>query len=136
MAAVETAAGGASLTVIFVALLGPMAGPYVLIVFAAVAGAMWPPTFHRRLPKSPRSPCAQPSIDMPRPFRLTSTAQRRPPGTTTSIPPSATRMNLPSHVSRSKAAPSVPGAPLCGLLPTPSAPKSKPAAALFQVPTS
>jgi len=42
MAAVETAAGGASLTVIFVALLGPMAGPYVLIVFAAVAGAMWP----------------------------------------------------------------------------------------------
>ena len=42
MAAVETAAGGASLTVIFVALLGPMAGPYVLIVFAAVAGAMGP----------------------------------------------------------------------------------------------
>ena len=33
---------GISLTVIFVALLGPMAGPYALIVFAALAGALWP----------------------------------------------------------------------------------------------
>ena len=37
-----TTTGGISLTVIFVALLGPLAGPYALIAFAALAGAMWP----------------------------------------------------------------------------------------------
>lgn len=37
-----TTAGGISLTVLFVALLGPMAGPYVLIALSAVAGSMWP----------------------------------------------------------------------------------------------
>lgn len=37
-----TTAGGVSLTVLFVALLGPMAGPYVLIALSAVAGSMWP----------------------------------------------------------------------------------------------
>lgn len=37
-----TTAGTISLTVLFVALLGPMAGPYVLIAAAAVAGSMWP----------------------------------------------------------------------------------------------
>lgn len=37
-----TTTGGISLTVIFVALLGPMAGPYALIAFAALAGALWP----------------------------------------------------------------------------------------------
>lgn len=37
-----TTASGVSLTVLFVALLGPMAGPYVLIALSAVAGAMWP----------------------------------------------------------------------------------------------
>lgn len=41
MAEPSTSAG-VSLTVIFVALLGPMAGPYALIAFAALAGAMWP----------------------------------------------------------------------------------------------
>ena len=41
MAEPSTSAG-VSLTVIFVALLGPMAGPYALITFAALAGAMWP----------------------------------------------------------------------------------------------
>ncbi len=30
------------MTVIFVALLGPLAGPYALIAFAALAGALWP----------------------------------------------------------------------------------------------
>jgi hypothetical protein len=39
-----TTAGGVSLTVLFVAVLGPMAGPYVLIVLCAIAGAMWPLT--------------------------------------------------------------------------------------------
>lgn len=43
MAEPSTSAG-VSLTVIFVALLGPMAGPYALIAFAALAGAMWPLT--------------------------------------------------------------------------------------------
>jgi len=33
---------GITLTVISVAILGPMVGPYALIVFAALAGAMWP----------------------------------------------------------------------------------------------
>lgn len=37
-----TTTGGISLTVIFVALLGPLAGPYALIAFAALAGALWP----------------------------------------------------------------------------------------------
>lgn len=37
-----TTSAGVSLTVIAVALLGPMFGPYALIVFAALAGAMWP----------------------------------------------------------------------------------------------
>lgn len=41
MAEPSTSAG-VSLTVLFVALLGPMAGPYALIAFAALAGAMWP----------------------------------------------------------------------------------------------
>ena len=33
---------GISLAALFVAILGPMAGPYALIVFAALAGALWP----------------------------------------------------------------------------------------------
>lgn len=37
-----TSAGGISLTTLFVALFGPLAGPYALIVFAALAGALWP----------------------------------------------------------------------------------------------
>lgn len=37
-----TTTSGASLVAISVALLGPMAGPYALIVFAALAGALWP----------------------------------------------------------------------------------------------
>jgi len=41
MAEPSTSAG-VSLTVIGIALLGPMAGPYAVIVFAALAGAMWP----------------------------------------------------------------------------------------------
>lgn len=41
MAEPSTSAG-MSLTVIGIALLGPMAGPYAVIVFAALAGAMWP----------------------------------------------------------------------------------------------
>lgn len=39
---VASAAGGASLAVLFVSILGPTAGPQVLIVAAAVTGAMWP----------------------------------------------------------------------------------------------
>jgi hypothetical protein len=31
-----------SITALAIALLGPMAGPYALIVFAALAGALWP----------------------------------------------------------------------------------------------
>lgn len=38
----STAAGGISLAALSVALLGPLAGPYALIVFAALAGALWP----------------------------------------------------------------------------------------------
>lgn len=38
----ETTAGSITLTVFFVALFGPLAGPYALIVFAALAGALWP----------------------------------------------------------------------------------------------
>lgn len=37
-----TTTGGISLTVIFVSLLGPWFGPYALIVFAALAGSLWP----------------------------------------------------------------------------------------------
>lgn len=37
-----TSTSGLSLVAISVALLGPMAGPYALIVFAALAGALWP----------------------------------------------------------------------------------------------
>lgn len=37
-----TSTSGISLAAISVALLGPMAGPYALIVFAALAGALWP----------------------------------------------------------------------------------------------
>lgn len=37
-----TTTAGISLTTIAVALLGPLAGPYAVIVFAALAGAMWP----------------------------------------------------------------------------------------------
>lgn len=33
---------GISLAALFVTLLGPLAGPYALIVFAALAGALWP----------------------------------------------------------------------------------------------
>lgn len=39
---IASAAGGASLAVLFVSILGPTAGPQVLIVAAAVTGAMWP----------------------------------------------------------------------------------------------
>ena len=38
----SSAAGSASLAVVAVALLGPLAGPYVVIVFAALAGSLWP----------------------------------------------------------------------------------------------
>lgn len=37
-----SSSAGVSLTVLSVALLGPMAGPYALIAFASLAGAMWP----------------------------------------------------------------------------------------------
>jgi len=37
-----TTTGSFSLAVIAVALFGPLAGPYALIVFAALAGAQWP----------------------------------------------------------------------------------------------
>ena len=37
-----TTTSTASLSVLAVALLGPLAGPYVLIVFAALSGALWP----------------------------------------------------------------------------------------------
>lgn len=38
----SAAAAGASLTVLAVGIFGPMAGPWALIAFAALAGAMWP----------------------------------------------------------------------------------------------
>jgi len=41
MAEPSTSAGF-SLTVLSIALLGPLAGPYALIAFASLAGAMWP----------------------------------------------------------------------------------------------
>lgn len=37
-----TSTSGFSLAVVAVAMMGPMAGPYVLIVFAALSGALWP----------------------------------------------------------------------------------------------
>lgn len=39
---ITAAAGSASLAVVAVALLGPLAGPYTVIVFAALAGSLWP----------------------------------------------------------------------------------------------
>lgn len=42
MAEPTTTSAGISLTVIAVALLGPMAGPYAVIAFSALAGALWP----------------------------------------------------------------------------------------------
>ena len=38
---ITSTAGSASLAVVAVALLGPLAGPYVVIVFAALAGSLW-----------------------------------------------------------------------------------------------
>jgi len=37
-----TSSAGATLAVLTVALLGPLAGPYTLIVMSALAGALWP----------------------------------------------------------------------------------------------
>lgn len=37
-----TSTSGLSLAAVSIALLGPMAGPYALIVFASLAGALWP----------------------------------------------------------------------------------------------
>lgn len=37
-----TSTSGISLAAVSIALLGPMAGPYALIVFASLAGALWP----------------------------------------------------------------------------------------------
>lgn len=37
-----TSSASASLTVLAVMVFGPFAGPYALIVFAALAGALWP----------------------------------------------------------------------------------------------
>lgn len=37
-----TSTSGMSLTVLAIAVLGPMLGPYAVIIFAALAGAMWP----------------------------------------------------------------------------------------------
>lgn len=37
-----TSATGISLAALAIALLGPAAGPYALIVFASLAGALWP----------------------------------------------------------------------------------------------
>ncbi len=37
-----TSTGGITLTAIAIALLGPLAGQYALIVMAALAGALWP----------------------------------------------------------------------------------------------
>lgn len=38
----STTAAGMSLTVIFIALLGPLAGPYILIALSAITGSLWP----------------------------------------------------------------------------------------------
>lgn len=37
-----TSTSGFSLAVLAIAMMGPMAGPYALIVFAAISGALWP----------------------------------------------------------------------------------------------
>ena len=37
-----TSTSGMSLAVLAIAVLGPMVGPYAVIIFAALAGAMWP----------------------------------------------------------------------------------------------
>ena len=42
MAAEPTSVGSIGLTALLVALLGPASGEYAAIVFAALAGAMWP----------------------------------------------------------------------------------------------
>ena len=39
---ITSAAGSANLAVVAVALLGPLAGPYTVIVFASLAGSLWP----------------------------------------------------------------------------------------------
>lgn len=41
-----TSTASISLTVLAVSFLGPLAGPYAVIVFAALAGAMWPLSAH------------------------------------------------------------------------------------------
>lgn len=41
-----TSTASLSLTVLAVAVAGPLAGPYAVIVFAAMAGAMWPLSAH------------------------------------------------------------------------------------------
>lgn len=38
---ISSVTGSASLAVVAVALLGPLAGPYAVIVFAALAGSLW-----------------------------------------------------------------------------------------------
>jgi len=38
---ITSAAGSASLAVVAITLLGPMAGPYAVIVFASLAGSLW-----------------------------------------------------------------------------------------------
>ncbi len=47
-----TTAGSVSLTVLFVSLLGPMAGPYVLIILASIAGSTWPLAADKTLTRS------------------------------------------------------------------------------------
>lgn len=42
MAEPTTTAGGISITALLIALLGPLAGQYTVIVMAALAGALWP----------------------------------------------------------------------------------------------
>lgn len=37
-----TSTSGLSLAIVSIALFGPLAGPYALIVFASLAGALWP----------------------------------------------------------------------------------------------
>ena len=54
MAEPSTSAG-VSLAVISVALLGPAAGPYSLIIFAALAGSLWPLSASRSNSESSRA---------------------------------------------------------------------------------
>ena len=42
MAEPTTTAGGISIAAVLIALLGPLAGQYTVIVMAALAGALWP----------------------------------------------------------------------------------------------